>query len=118
MVCTECGGAIDAANSGLDSPARLWRGRPRQYCSDACRVRAYRKRRAAAPTRLPRRPTRTAKPPARPAPPPPTLPPPSPRSAPRSRPNARPAPGAATGCARPRSRRSGRRCSQWGSPRR
>lgn len=49
MVCTECGGAIDVANSGLDSPARLWRGRPRRYCSDACRVRAYRKRRAADP---------------------------------------------------------------------
>lgn len=53
MVCTECGGTIDVANSGLDSPARLWRGRPRQYCSDACRVRAYRKRRAADPDAAP-----------------------------------------------------------------
>ncbi|NUP33999.1 MAG: hypothetical protein HOU01_20150, partial [Streptomycetaceae bacterium] len=53
MVCTECGGAIDVANSGLDSPARLWRGRPRHYCSDACRVRAYRKRRATDPVAAP-----------------------------------------------------------------
>lgn len=49
MVCIECGGAITAANSGLDSPARLWRGRPRRYCSDACRMRAYRARRAESP---------------------------------------------------------------------
>jgi hypothetical protein len=46
MVCLQCGEEFTAANSGLDSPARLWRGRPRQYCSDACRMRAYRSRRA------------------------------------------------------------------------
>lgn len=45
MVCVQCGAEFAAANSGLDSPARLWRGRPRQYCSDACRMRAYRSRR-------------------------------------------------------------------------
>ncbi|WP_436771396.1 hypothetical protein [Yinghuangia sp. YIM S09857] len=45
MVCVQCGAEFDAANSGLDSPARIWRGRPRQYCSDACRMRAYRSRR-------------------------------------------------------------------------
>ncbi|MDI2125550.1 hypothetical protein [Yinghuangia seranimata] len=57
MVCLQCGKPIAAVNSGLASPARIWRGRPRRYCSDACRMRAYRGRRTerpAAPVRVDR----------------------------------------------------------------
>ena len=47
MLCAHCQRQFTPDNSGLDSPARVWRGRPRQYCSDRCRVQAHRARQRA-----------------------------------------------------------------------